>query len=413
MAAHLDRLCVRRSAPRTGASIWRCCLACLALLLTLAVPAAAEESSAALNGGVAALNSGKFDSAARQLTAAINSGKLESPEAAKALYLRGVAYQKLGQPSKAIADLGAAIWLGLPTSDRLKAQVNRGLAYRSAGLSEQSEAEIAAARKLDSGDEVDQLLASNGGSGGNTSTIAAFATEVQSEDGGARSPGNARASAEPLPNFSTTVASSEAPPPPRPAPSETPATRTANASAQWNTSVADEGSPRATARPAPPAASGSWTTSTDDASDGPSGGGSSRFSRWFNSATGYGGSTEASASAEPEPSRAPAKAPSTGWDSQTQIVTADARPAGGAEGVSYQLQLAASRSEAEARQLWQKVAKQNPQLAGKQPDIEKTDIGDLGTFYRLQIGPFQDKAESLKLCNALKRSGTDCFLVAR
>ena len=34
-------------------------------------------------------------------------------------------------------------------------------------------------------------------------------------------------------------------------------------------------------------------------------------------------------------------------------------------------------------------------------------MGNLGTFYRLQIGPFPDKAESLKLCNALKRSGVD------
>jgi hypothetical protein len=38
-------------------------------------------------------------------------------------------------------------------------------------------------------------------------------------------------------------------------------------------------------------------------------------------------------------------------------------------------------------------------------------MGNLGTFYRLQIGPFPDKAESLKVCNALKRSGVDCFLV--
>jgi hypothetical protein len=39
-------------------------------------------------------------------------------------------------------------------------------------------------------------------------------------------------------------------------------------------------------------------------------------------------------------------------------------------------------------------------------------MGNLGTFYRLQIGPFPDKVESLKVCNTLKRSGVDCFLVA-
>lgn len=77
------------------------------------------------------------------------------------------------------------------------------------------------------------------------------------------------------------------------------------------------------------------------------------------------------------------------------------------------MQLTASRSEAEARALWQKVSRKNPALASKQPNIEKTDIGSLGTFYRLQIGPFQNKAESLKLCNALKRGGVDCFLVTQ
>jgi cell division septation protein DedD len=82
-----------------------------------------------------------------------------------------------------------------------------------------------------------------------------------------------------------------------------------------------------------------------------------------------------------------------------------------AGGGNYRLQLSPTRSEAEARELWQKVAKQNQQLAGLEPRVEKTDMGNLGTFYRLQIGPFPDKAETLKLCNALKRSGVDCFLV--
>ena len=93
--------------------------------------------------------------------------------------------------------------------------------------------------------------------------------------------------------------------------------------------------------------------------------------------------------------------------------TADAGPQALADSGSYTLQLTASRSQEEAQALYNKVAKQNPALASKQPDIQKTDLGGFGTFYRLQIGPFPDKAESLKLCNALKRSGVDCFLVTR
>ena len=52
-----------------------------------------------------------------------------------------------GSRARAIADLGAAIWLGLPAPDKVKAQVNRGLAYKSAGLTREGDAELAAARK--------------------------------------------------------------------------------------------------------------------------------------------------------------------------------------------------------------------------------------------------------------------------
>ena len=359
------------------------------------MPLEAQESGGALSSGAAALNSGKYDSAVKQLSSAINSDKIAPAEAAKALYLRGIAYRKLNQHSRSIADLGAAIWLGLPPADRLKAQVNRGLAYRAAGLSTQGDAEIALARKSDQGGDVDRLIAENGGAGGDTTAIAAFSTEVHTGDqGSASAPTSAKP--EPMPGFNTTVTGGDKQP--------TPPAQTADASPQGPT-------------PAP----GSWSTSTSDASsEAPSSGGN-RVSRWFNSLTTSSGdqpppppASTSSSTSTPAPSspapRAPS-APSAGWDASTQIVTADARPASGADSGSYRLQLTSSRSEAEAKELWQKVVSQNPGLAGREPDIQKTDIGGLGTFYRLQIGPFPDKAESLKLCNALKRSGVDCFLV--
>jgi sporulation related protein len=105
----------------------------------------------------------------------------------------------------------------------------------------------------------------------------------------------------------------------------------------------------------------------------------SRWSRWF------------SKSAEAEAPAAPAAAPAV---------------AGG----GFRLQLATSRSEQEAQALWKKVSSENQTVAGAQPEIEKVDIGNFGTFYSLKIGPFPDKAESLKVCNALKRNGVDCSL---
>ena len=73
----------------------------------------------------------------------------------------------------------------------------------------------------------------------------------------------------------------------------------------------------------------------------------------------------------------------------------------------FRSQLATSRSEAEAKALWKQVS-QAQNLPGIQPAIERVEIGDFGTFYALRIGPFPDKAESLRVCNALKRSGIDC-----
>jgi hypothetical protein len=390
--------------PKAGRA---CAWAVLGLLCLATAPAKAQEGGA-LAGGVAALNSGKYDSAVRQLSTAIASNGISPGEAAKALYLRGIAYRKMNQPARSISDLGAEMWLGLPPADRLKAQVNRGLAYRSAGLSEQGEAELAAAKKAD-GDETARLIAEDGGAASNNAQIAAFSTEVRAADAGSSS---SPASNDSGPGFASTVT---APPPP---------SRTADASPNWSTSVS--GGPSTSAPPPPrgesaPAA-GSWSTTTTDASADNSSSGSSRVGRWINSWRGESGSdapppqaesTPPPRAATEAPPRAQSQAPSSGWDAQTQIVTADARPAGLSDSGSYTLQLAASRSQDEAQALYAKVAKQNPALASKQPDIQKTDLGGLGTFYRLQIGPFPDKAESLKLCNALKRSGVDCFLVTR
>ena len=102
------------------------------------------------------------------------------------------------------------------------------------------------------------------------------------------------------------------------------------------------------------------------------------------------------------------------WFSRTaetdQAAVPPPPPATGGRG-GFQLQLSTSRSEGEAQALWKQVSSANAALAGKAPAIEKVDIGNFGTFYSLKVGPFPDKAESLKVCNALKRNGVDCSVV--
>lgn len=371
--------------------------ASLALCATF-MPAHAQD--AGLRNGAASLAAGKYDAAVRQLSATINSDDASPGDAAKALYLRGIAYRKMGEPARAAADLGAAIWLGLPEPDKVKALVNRGLAFQAAGLAKEGEAELAAARKAGGSRAVDDLIAEGGGAPEGAAAIAAFATEVRPEgQGGA----------------STAISAGEASPPP-----SEPPTRTANASpGAWSTSVAGE---------QPQSSSGG-----------------NRLTRWFGSVTG------SSASQEPPPAPAPTSAPapaappnkpapqpsaaatSSSWSTTTDTQDAPAPPSGGesksrwarlfnrsadaepeahpapspsADG-AYRLQLATSRSQEEANALWKKVS-QNQGLAGIRPEIAKVEIGSFGTFYSLRIGPFPDKAESLKVCNALKRSGIDC-----
>ncbi|HZP10543.1 SPOR domain-containing protein [Methyloceanibacter sp.] len=415
------------------------------MLVASVLPAAAED--AGLKNGAAALSAGKYDNAVRMLSSTVNSDNATPADAARALYLRGIAYRKLGQSARAISDLGAAIFLGLPEEDRVKALVNRGLAYQAAGLASQGEAEIAQARKAGGSGVVDQLIAEGGGSTAGAASVAAFSTSVTPEQQGYGS--NAQA-----------AATSDAPP------------RTASASGQWTTTANSEtggesasgnrvsrwwgsltGSssssesasapapesapPPASAVAKPPAApSTGWGAQTQAgeavaAATPPA------------PSTGWGVQTEPTNAAPSKPAPAegpPPKAPSTGWGAQTQggetVVASDATPSqsrfsrwfsrtaeadqaappqpapasGGSGG--FQLQLANSRSEAEAQALWKQVASANAALSGKAPRIEKVDIGNFGTFYSLKTGPFPDKAESTKVCNALKRSGVDCLVVS-
>lgn len=413
----------RRLAFGGRLSLPRCLVG--ASLVLCAAFGSAQAQDAGLKNGAKALSDGKYDNAVRLLTSTVNSDQASTSDAARALYLRGIANRKLGETSQAIADLGAALWLGLPASERVRAQVNRGLAYRSAGLSSQAEAEFTSARKASSSSAVDKLIAEDGA--GDRAAIAAFATEVQPNDqyqASSSSSAAARARAEPPPDFGPSV--SQGAPAPKPPPR-----RTANASPDWSTSVSEESA---------------------EAQSG------NRVSRWFGSLTNTFGSSEeepAEAPRQPEPPPAPrtaaappiappqpappaapaaAPAPSS-WTTQTSSAEAasgssesgtrfgrwlarrtgsDSEPApqAQAQAGAYRLQLTTSRSEAEAKALWQKVSRENRQFAAASPEIERVDIGDFGTFYSLKIGPFTDKAESLKLCNALKRSGVDCSLVA-
>ncbi|MGH6734534.1 MAG: SPOR domain-containing protein [Methyloceanibacter sp.] len=391
----------------------------------LGLLAAAHAQDAGLKTGADSLAAGKYDTAVRQLSATVNNENVSAGQAAKALYLRGIAYRKLGQPARAISDLGAAIWLGLTPSDKVRALVNRGLAYKAAGLSSQGDAELALARKASSTSEVDKLIAEDGAAAVAAADPGSFATAVVADD---QSSSGESVWSRLVPSFGGSSSS----PPPAPPPAAPP--------------------PRAAPAPAPAspqtaaaAPSSGWDASVSDTTSEPSGGGN-RVSRWFGSLTGDSAPAPAPApdatapapaprttTAPPKTAAAPPSAASWAANTETTKVVSEGSDGGGGTAIGrwfsrssesapaapqaasagrYRIQLANSRSQAEAEALWKQVSRANGQLASAQPQIEKVDIGSFGTFYSLKFGQFGSQEEGARVCNALKRSGTDCSVVS-
>ena len=379
-----------------------------ALALLGALVAAPAFANLGLKNGEASLEAGKYELAARQLSATVNDKDSTTDEAAKALYLRGIAYRKLGQPARAISDLGAAVWLGLGSSEKVRALVNKGLAYRAVGLSSQAEGALDQARRASSAGEVDRLIAKDG----STAVASAGSVEDVSTSGSVWD--------RLVPSFG---ASSSDAPPPSPEPEAAPPQQSTQTAA---------------------APSSGWSAEVSEESAESSG---SSVGRWFGSLTGDGAPAPTATNPIPAPAtttasrstttaqRAPAAPPSAAsWaaNTETQKVASEgdgtavgrwfsrqttsepaASPASQApQGPGYTVQLANSRSKAEAEALWKKARGANSQLASASSRIEKVDIGSFGTFYSVKIGPFASEAQGSKVCNALKRGGTDCSVVS-
>ncbi|ODR98996.1 hypothetical protein AUC68_07540 [Methyloceanibacter methanicus] len=152
-------------------------LACAAAVL----PGSAVGQDIGLRRGEASLNAGQFQDAARQLSATVNDKDATINQVAQALYLRGIAYRRAGYPGQAAADLGAALWLGLPSSDKARAYVNKGLAFQAAGMESQGASAMAQARRYSSASTVQKLIAQDGGVGPVTSAgVASYIPSVPS-----------------------------------------------------------------------------------------------------------------------------------------------------------------------------------------------------------------------------------------
>ena len=78
----------------------------------------------------------------------------------------------------------------------------------------------------------------------------------------------------------------------------------------------------------------------------------------------------------------------------------------------WRVQLASAKSEEVAKSTWAKLqAAHGDVLANLRMQPTKVDLGDKGTWYRVQAGPLDEK-QAQSICGTLKGRKTDCVVVA-
>lgn len=79
---------------------------------------------------------------------------------------------------------------------------------------------------------------------------------------------------------------------------------------------------------------------------------------------------------------------------------------------AFKIQLGAVRTEAAARVEWDKLRKSFPSVLGRLSlNIEKADLGQKGVYYRIQAGPFSDRASADSACQELTKQKTPCLAI--
>ena len=83
-------------------------------------------------------------------------------------------------------------------------------------------------------------------------------------------------------------------------------------------------------------------------------------------------------------------------------------------GGAWQIQLMASKNKDAVEKAWNNLSAKYSQLKGYSHEIQTSDLGAQGIFYRLRAGSFATKAEAAAACSALKAKGlNDCIAKER
>jgi cell division septation protein DedD len=81
-------------------------------------------------------------------------------------------------------------------------------------------------------------------------------------------------------------------------------------------------------------------------------------------------------------------------------------------GSGYRLQLGALKSEAAAKQEWQRLQHQAPDVLGHlNLSVSRVDLGERGLYFRIQAGPIAEEGVASQACSILKNRNIGCMLV--
>jgi hypothetical protein len=77
----------------------------------------------------------------------------------------------------------------------------------------------------------------------------------------------------------------------------------------------------------------------------------------------------------------------------------------------YAVQLFSGRSETESQDQSRALQGKYPTvLGGRQLFIRRIDLGAIGVFYRIQVGPFATVELANQFCQSLKAAGGQCIV---
>lgn len=122
--------------------------------------------------------------------------------------------------------------------------------------------------------------------------------------------------------------------------------------------------------------------------------------------------TQSNETARPAPQARPAPAPQ---QPQQQVARAAPRqqvaPPPRLDGDDYLVQVAARQTENEALSAFSQLQQRFPSLLGAyQPMIQMADLGPKGVWYRVRVGPMDEKGMAAAFCEQLKSVGGDCIV---